>query len=164
MFSSAAGPYTLSISDPNGTIGLPVRLAHLDVDNVTPTVACGSAPVPANVPHFMTVGISTTPGLSQSPIVLVHAGSCVCPGLTLGPDAMLSLDLGTLGFVFDGTGSVIPPNFLTPLSVTDTTGAFRFGINVVRPAGPWVALQGTVINPAYPIGLALTEAIRFVAQ
>jgi hypothetical protein len=101
--------------------------------------------------------------LPNSPIILAVAAGTSAGAIVIGPNNIVDLDLGTLAFLVDGTGALLPSP-LSPFFHTNSSGAMNFIVpNAVPPAPAAIAAQSGLINPSYATGLQVSAAFRLGA-
>lgn len=126
------------------------------------TTSCGTATLNAGGD----TGLWAINGSPAHPVILAVASSCQPASLTLDPVVpyTLDLDLASFGVVVDGTGTLLPPSFFTPFSITDANGFWSLGLWLDLNAGPWMTFQGALVGPFFPTGMGTTQALDVVAS
>ncbi len=142
----------VSLSLPAQTTGFP-GVNDLRMNGVgSGTTSCFTSFVNAG-PRTINFSIDGAP----NSIVLIAAGVCQPGAAPLGPAGTLDLSLVSLTIILDGTAGT-PGPFLLPWTVTNSAGLWSLGIAVNMPAGPVGSIQGLLLNAAFPVGFAVTQA------
>lgn len=83
--------------------------------------------------------------------------------LQLTPRSEVDIELSSLQLIFDGTGTVLPPTFITSFLHVPASGSFELGLTADFSPGPQFVTQTALLGPAYPAGVATTNAISVEA-
>lgn len=99
--------------------------------------------------------------LANSPIILAIAADTQAGAINIGPpNNIVDLQLATLSFLIDGTGTLLPSP-LSPFFHTAANGTMNFIIPNAVPAPPAaIAAQSAFVNPGYAVGIQVSAAFK----
>jgi hypothetical protein len=152
----------LPVCECPGTTGVPGLNDHTINGQGSAACSCPRAFVPAGG-GTLEFGATCPP---SALIIGAFAGSCAPGAATIDPSVPYTLDLDpfSLGFLFDGTGWLLPPGPLTPFFKSDPAGNFSLALTATLPPGPLFVSQFAFVHPAFPLGIGTSQAIEIVAS
>ena len=96
-----------------------------------------------------------------APVLAFTADQVVVDAVPFTSTYSLDLDQPSMVVWVDGTGTVVPPNVLTPFSFTDQYGFFRLSGRIYRPRT--LGIQFALVHSSLPQGFATSQAFDLVA-